>query len=274
MRICINKAPFFMEDRPVPVFSVYTVDRYKVIFLPEMVTKTVSGNIYKGIQCCALVDDFWRSAVLWQNDAIMFLVSGKAFMLCQESGTYEKVSEKLSRVRSKRWENKEDKERLENAVQALETAPQRRQVHAENFLRMGDSDRSLKAARVNNADAGAAIFAREETHWATGSKTGRPQVAHKIQKVQKDATAPTYEGKACSAKDLITVRLKFNGRTYEMILSPEEVAEWNQASTLEAKKKWLFTAHKAVVNESPEGVRALRVVKKADGTLDIIEAVQ
>lgn len=136
MRICINKQAFAIADRFVPVFSVYSVDRYKVVFYPQTVIKTVQGKTCKGICCTALVDGIWRSAVLWQNDAVVYIVSGKAFMLCREAGTYEKVSAKLARVSNKAEERSASMRRLNDAVEVAKQAPHLRQEHSENWLRM------------------------------------------------------------------------------------------------------------------------------------------
>lgn len=265
MRIQISKKAFSLAGRPFPAGTVYTSDRHICVF----VWRSVSS-----INGLTLIDGIWRKMSVTSN-VIYYYVGGNKFVLGDISPADAiKINNKLMEAAPQKVARSEGMKRLTEASNRAEIALKEagpRRIHGENFLRMGDSDRSLKAARVNNADAGTAIFAREETHWATGSKTGRPQVAHKI---SKDAPAVTYAGKACPVEKLITVRLKFNGRTFEMILSPEEVAEWNEASTLEAKKRWLYTAHKAVVNESPDGVRALNVIKKADGTLDIVTTVQ
>ena len=136
MRICINKMPFCIDKRLVPVYSVYTVDRFKIVFSSETVTKTISGKKHNGIVCTALIDGFWRDAVLWQNDAITFSVCGKAFMLCREAGTYEKVSEKTSRVSNREAERAASHRRLNDALEVSRNAPHLRAEHPENWVRV------------------------------------------------------------------------------------------------------------------------------------------
>ena len=136
MRISINKKSFVIGDRFIPVYSVYTVDRFKVIFFPEKVSKTISGKVHKGIICTALVDETWYPAVLWQNDVILYYVSGKPFMLCREAGTYEKVSEKVARVSDRAAERAASIRRLDDALEVSRMAPHLRQERRENWLQM------------------------------------------------------------------------------------------------------------------------------------------
>lgn len=136
MRISINKKPFIIGEKFVPVYSVYSVDRFKVIFSSDVVSKTVSGKVHKGIICTALVDETWYPAVLWQNDVILYYVNSKAFILCREAGTYEKVFAKVARVSDRAAERSLSTRRLNDAVEVAKQAPHLRQERRENWLQM------------------------------------------------------------------------------------------------------------------------------------------